>query len=167
VAVWATDPGATIAAHLTVIAFLAVIVPVLEEIVFRWVLFYFGIVFLTGLNHLTVEVVGLGVPSWIFIHVGRPVASFCTFGYARALLYNPVSWAVGAAALASNGRFRNGHSYQGPLGWTWSWYMGMFLFAIMYQYGLFMAMILHALYNLLGYATSRILFLTATRKAVY
>jgi hypothetical protein len=43
--------------------------------------------------------------------------------------------------------------------------MGMFLFAVMDKYGLFMAMILHALSNLLSYATNRALLYATTRRS--
>ena len=49
------------------------------------------------------------------------------------------------------GRFRDGHAYQGLLGFVNSWFCGMFFFWIMFNHGLFASMIVHALYNLFIY----------------
>jgi hypothetical protein len=140
-----------------------VIVPVLEETIFRWLTFYVAIVTLTGLNYLVFGFAGLGLPSWIFVHAARPVANFFTLGDAHAILYNKTSWAVGAAVLVANGKFRSGHLYQGFLGWVWSWYMGIFLFVVMFQYGLFAAIIVHAAYNFMAGAAAMV-FLGAVRR---
>jgi hypothetical protein len=137
--------------------FSATFVPVMEEITFRWLLFYIAIVGLTGLNFLCFGFAGAGLPSWFFSDLAKPAADFITLHHAHDVLYNPVSWAVGAAALVANRRFQEGHAYQGALGWAWSWFGGIFLFATMFHYGLVMAIIIHALYNLTCHVTTMIL----------
>jgi hypothetical protein len=145
------------------VAVLVTIVPLLEEVVFRWLSFYVAIVTLTGFNHLVFGFAGAGLPSWFFEHAARPVANFFTLGYAHAILYNKTSWAIGAAVLVANGKFRSGHIYQGTLGWIWSWYGGIFLFVVMFQYGLWMAIMIHALYNLMAGVVFMALFGAARR----
>jgi hypothetical protein len=53
----------------------------------------------------------------------------------------------GAALLSSNGRFRDGHLYQGTIGWIDAWFCGMILFYIMFKWGLFAAIIVHFFYD--------------------
>jgi hypothetical protein len=138
-------------------AFSVTFVPVIEEITFRWLLFYLAILGLTGLNFLFFGFAGAGLPSWFFSDLAKPAADFLTLHHAHDVLYSPVSWAVGAAALVANRRFQAGHAYQGWLGWAWSWFGGIFLFATMFHYGLVMAIIIHALYNLTCHVTTLIM----------
>lgn len=56
-------------------------------------------------------------------------------------------WAVGAALVSVNWSFSEGHSYQGPQGIVNSWIFGMIMFWIMFNFGLPVAMLLHATYN--------------------
>lgn len=121
----------------------------LEELTFRWLLFYSYIVGLTVLNFLLIGFAGFGIPQWLFLHVFGPIADFVTFYQLHDFLFSvQYSWVVGAAILTANGKFRAGHLYQGCLGWVWSWYAGMFLFLVMFKYGLITAIALHSAYNL-------------------
>jgi hypothetical protein len=120
-----------------------------EELVFRWIFFYCGIIVWTVLNFCLFGFAGSGIPQWFFLHIAMPIADFATFGKLHSLLFAEYSWVVGAAILSANGRFRRGHAYQGVIGWVWSWYIGMFLFLVMFKYGLFAAMLVHVLYNLM------------------
>jgi hypothetical protein len=120
----------------------------LEELIFRWLLFYSYIVGLTVLNFLLVGFAGFGIPQWLFLHVFGPLADFVTFYKLHDFLFSTqYSWVVGAAILTANGKFRQGHLYQGWSGWVWSWYGGMFLFLVMFKYGLLTAIVLHIVYN--------------------
>lgn len=116
---------------------------VFEEIIFRWLIFYSEIIGYKFLN-----VILFGIPAWIFLHVTGPVANFFTLGYLEPILFNGLGWAVGAAIISSNGKFRDGHIYLGVFGWINSWFAGMFLFYIMFQYGLFASILVHFLYDM-------------------
>ncbi len=90
---------------------------------------------------------GLHPIPWIFNEVLIPVADFATAGRLHEVL-TTAPWAVAAAILTSNGRFRNSHTYQGLIGWIWSWYLGMFLFLVLFEHGLVAAIAVHIAYNL-------------------
>ena len=120
---------------------------VMEEISFRWLIFYNEIIGYKLINWLIFGWAGFGVAEWWQLHVSAPVANFFTLGALQAILFGSLGWAVGAAMLTSNGKFRDGHVYQGALGWINSWFMGMFLFYLMFQYGLIAAIIVHFLYD--------------------
>ncbi|GCE50225.1 hypothetical protein EI42_05445 [Thermosporothrix hazakensis] len=120
----------------------------LEEVCFRWVLFYSYIVGLTVANVLFFGFAGFGLFQWLFLHVFGPAADFVTLHKLHDILFGS-SWVIGAAILSANGKFRQGHAYQGWIGWLWAWFGGMFLFLVMFHYGLPIAIGVHILYNLL------------------
>ncbi len=119
---------------------------VAEEICFRWLIFMGAIVVITGADWLLLGFMGVHPVQW-FYGILCIVANFFTFGYLAPYLLNGFGWAVGAAIISSNGRFRNGHAYQGYRGFTISWFMGMYFFWLMFTYGLLAAMLVHFLYD--------------------
>lgn len=120
-----------------------------EEICFRW------LIFLNGLwLAKVVSLVFCGLPEWIYLHIMGPIANFATLNLMEPLLFHPASWAVGSSILATNGFFRDGHKYQGLLGYINSWYIGMFLFWVAMTHGLLAAIFLHFLYDLLVFSLS-------------
>lgn len=127
---------------------------VVEEICFRWLIF---------LNCLWGAKFGnlilCGFPEWLYMHSFGPVANFFTFGLMQEHLYHPASWAVGTSILSANAAFRNGHKYQGWLGIINSWYIGMFLFWVMFRYGLLAAIFLHFLYDFLIFTSVYLAFM--------
>ncbi|GAA0935628.1 hypothetical protein [Nonomuraea longicatena] len=127
----------------------------LEEIAFRFVLFYAAIAGARFMDFLVLGFADLHPVRWLFADVLVPVADFATAGRMREiLLLSP--WFVAAAVLASNGRFRNGHTYQGVLGWIFSWYFGMSLFLVMFEHGLPVAIAVHIFYNMTVVALNRV-----------
>ncbi|GHO46189.1 CPBP family glutamic-type intramembrane protease [Ktedonospora formicarum] len=120
-----------------------------EELAFRWLIFYSYIVGVTVLNYLLLGFAGHNLVQWLFTQALIPAADFVTFYKLHDILIsNQYSWVVGAAILSANGKFRDGHSYQGWMGWIWSWYSGMFFFLIMFRYGLLVAVLVHIAHNL-------------------
>jgi hypothetical protein len=90
-----------------------------------------------------------------FIHeafVG-PLADWVTLGLLHDYLFHPHSWAVGAGILASNALFRDGHKYQGLLGWVNSWFLGMYFFYVLFSFGLGAAVLIHFAYDMGIFAT--------------
>lgn len=57
-------------------------------------------------------------------------------------------WATGAAMVSVNWRFSKGHAYQGCLGLVNSWICGMLMFWFTFNFGLPVAMFVHALYDI-------------------
>jgi len=50
--------------------------------------------------------------------------------------------------VISNLTYRDGHKYQGLVGWINSWYVGLVLLSAMVHYGFFTALLIHLLYEL-------------------
>lgn len=122
-----------------------------EEITFRWLFFLNNIISVKIGNWFFFGFLGLGIPEWLHLHIFGPIANWTTFGGLESFIFHPTGWAVGAAMLTTNAFFRNGHRYQGLLGVVNSWFGGMFLFWIMFTYGLPVAILIHFTYDFLIY----------------
>jgi len=120
-----------------------------EEIFFRWLAFMWAIVAVKVSNFLFFGWLGLGVPEFLQVHLFGVVTNFLTLGLLHDQLVNPANWAIGAAILVANAKFRDGHKYQGPFGLVNSWFIGMFFFYLMFTYGLIAAIVVHFLYDFL------------------
>ncbi|MDP3954375.1 MAG: CPBP family glutamic-type intramembrane protease [bacterium] len=121
---------------------------ILEEITFRWLFFLENIVSLKIANFLFFGFLGFGIPSWFHINISGPVASWTSLGGLDKYVFHDTGWAVGAAMLATNAFFRDGHRYQGMTGVINSWFIGMFFFWIMFKFGLPAAIMVHFLYDI-------------------
>lgn len=124
---------------------------VVEEVVFRWLIFMSSTIMLPALDWLLLGFMGLNVVQWVYIGVLCPVANFFTFGLLKQFLLHSAKWSIGAAIINANSRFRDGHAYQGIVGFTISWFMGMYFFWLMFTYGLVAAIVVHFLYDFLIY----------------
>lgn len=120
---------------------------VFEEISFRWLIFYSAIAGALLSNWLIFGFAGHGFEHWFHYTVQAPLANFVTLGLLTNIFYGNLPWTVGAAMIYSNGKFRGGHTYQGIVGWVNSWFAGMFLFYLMFTYGLIASIIVHFLYD--------------------
>jgi hypothetical protein len=124
---------------------------VFEEIIFRWIIFYGAIVTAKMLNFFFFDWCWIGIPQGLYTNIVGPIADWATLYKLHDILFNGFGWAVGAAVISSNGHFRDGHAYLGPIGFVNSWFMGMFFFYLMFHYGLPAAIIVHFLYDLIIY----------------
>jgi len=124
---------------------------IFEEITFRWLFFLDNIVSVKIANFLFFGFLGFGIPSWFHNYFVGPIANFTTFHGLESQIFHSTGWAVGAAMLTTNAFFRDGHRYQGLLGVVNSWFGGMFLFWIMFKYGLPAAILIHFVYDFLIY----------------
>lgn len=118
-----------------------------EEIIFRWLGFLSSIAFMKFFNFIL-----FGLVAWLFSAVFGPLADWATLGHLHSVLSHESGWWVGAAMLSANSSFRNGHKYQGFLGFTNSWFLGMVFFHCMFHYGLPVAIAVHALYDIAVFA---------------
>lgn len=131
----------------------------LEELVYRWLFFYGALIYLPLVNFIT-----FGLLQWSYSTLGS-IADFFTFHQLYAYLFSSrYGWIVGQAILLANGSFRDGHSYQGTVGWIRSWFSGMLLFLIMFRHGLFAAMFVHSFYNLCVAALTWLIALSMTQE---
>lgn len=122
---------------------------VAEEISFRWIFFLYGMIGIKVGNWLFFGFLGFGIAEHIYLWIVGPVANFFTFGYLEHWLFHPAHWAIGAALIAANAKFRDGHKYQGFMGILNSWFLGMFLFWCMFKFGLLGAIAIHFFYDFL------------------
>lgn len=120
---------------------------VVEEIMFRWIIFFGQIVIYQLLN-----IVLFGIPQWLYIHITGPLGNLLTLGLLNQTFYGPY-WFVGAAMMTSNGKFRDGHLYQGVLGYISAWFTGMFFFYLTINFGLIAAMLIHFLFDVCALST--------------
>ncbi len=126
----------------------------LEEVGFRWLIFLPAVATVRLTNYLFFGFAGFGLEEWFHLHVWGPIADLTTFGYLSDWIYDTDTWAVGAAMLYSNAFFRDGHKYQGLLGFVNSWFIGMFLFFLALNYGLPAAILVHFLYDVVCFTVS-------------
>lgn len=129
---------------------------VLEEVWYRWLFFFLAIVMIPVMDYLLLGFWGFHWIQWIYVTLACPIANFFTLGYLEPYLLNGYGWAVSAAIISANGRFRNAHEYLGPFGYVNSWFGGMYLFWVVFNYGLIAAIIIHFLYDLLVFTVPAI-----------
>lgn len=120
-----------------------------EEISFRWLIFMASIVTAKIGNWLVFGCLGFGVAEWTYTHIVGVIADWATLGWMSGVLFHPYGWAVGAAVIATNTVFRDGHAYQGFLGWVNSWFLGMVFFYATFEHGLPLAIFLHFAYDVI------------------
>lgn len=128
---------------------ISVLAGLLEEISFRWAMFYGAMLVGQLVNWLFFGWAGFGLVQWLHLGLFGPVANFFTLGILQEQLLSTSTWYVGAGILAANARFRDGHKYLGLLGYINSWFIGMFMFYLMFRFGLLAAIVIHFLYDLL------------------
>jgi len=123
-----------------------------EEILFRWIIFLGCMVSVYVVNWVLGGFYGseYGIIQWFNNLIKAPIADYFTLGLLHEQIMNN-KWYVGAALIISNGLFRDGHKYQGWLGFVNSWFGGMFLFFVMFKHGLLAAITLHFIYNAVCY----------------
>lgn len=122
---------------------------IVEEILFRWIFFFGAIVGVKLSNFLFFGWLGFGIPEWFYNTVVAPVNNFFTLGKISGILYNPLGWFLGSAVIIANVKFRDGHKYLGWFGYINSWFIGIFLFWILFEYGLPACIAVHFIYDML------------------
>lgn len=127
---------------------------VVEEICFRWIIFFGAIGVIVFWNYLVFGCAGFGVTEWLHINVFGPLTSLISFNKLDPYLFHPHSWSIGASMLFANAFFRDGHKYQGFLGYANSWFMGLYFFWIMFTYGLPAAILIHFTYDMVCFFSS-------------
>jgi hypothetical protein len=124
---------------------------VIEEVCFRWLLFLGGIITVKVMNYIFFGGFWFGIPEWLQLNFFGPIANFFTLGYLTEYLVKPENWAIGAGLLSANALFRDGHMYQGILGFLDIWFFGMLMFWVLFTYGLPVCILVHFLNNLMIY----------------
>lgn len=121
-----------------------------EEIYFRFLLFFIIMYTIQFGNFLFFGWLGFGITEWFTIHISGPFTNFVSFGILSPMFNTELfPWFVAGAIMYSNGKFREGHQYQGPIGIINAWYAGILLFAVMFNYGIIAAMVVHVLFDIM------------------
>ncbi len=123
-------------------AIISTLAGLFEELSFRWCIFL-GMFAMMAFG----DVILFGLVSWFHVDILAPVANWATLGYLEPQLFD-ANWLIGGSIIYTNSIFRDGHSYQGVLGYTNSWFMGMFFFWIMFNFGLWAAIVVHFAYDM-------------------
>lgn len=77
-----------------------------------------------------------------------PIIDFMTLGLLKPVFAGDHQLLLVMGMFSANFAFRDGHKYQGLFGWTNSWYLGcVFIYATLF-YGIWVAMVVHIVYNL-------------------
>lgn len=126
--------------------FISAISAIMSEISIRWLVFYASILGATFTNWILTKIFGFALIEWLDLNIAAHVANFFTFGLMHEWLFHPENWAIGAGVLIANAFFRDWHQPENLLGATTSWYTGMFLFWMMFTYGLPAAIVAHFIY---------------------
>jgi hypothetical protein len=121
-----------------------------EELIWRWLLLLSAPVILTVLNWVTV-----GFVHWLYGQVLIPIANVATLGILEPQLLSP-EWLLGATVISVNGHFRQSHERNGFLAYVNSWFVGMVMFYLMFNYGIWSAVVAHIVYDLLAFTTAAI-----------
>jgi len=136
---------------------LSILAGVLEEVSHRWLSFLAAIGVIAVVNWLLGGFIfSMGLPQVLHVYVWGHVANFTTFGMLEGWIFHPSGWLVGAAMLYSNAAFRDGHKYQGWFGWINSWFLGMYLFYLMFNHGLLAAILAHFAYDMVIFTVKAI-----------
>jgi hypothetical protein len=114
-----------------------------EEILYRW-LALFGVMILIKF----VNIVTFGLVKWLYVSILIPFTNWASFGLLEPQLYGDHGWLLAAGIVSASIRFSDAHEYQGLLGRINAWYIGLFMFYLMFNYGLWAAIVAHILYDL-------------------
>jgi hypothetical protein len=123
---------------------------VMEEIVFRWLLFMWGIVMAQVVDFIFGGFIFSHGLVWvIYTYIMMPVADFTSFGLLHNVLGGGTAWFIAAGVIIANIKFRDGHKYLGLFGFINSWFIGLYFFYLTFTFGLVAAIVVHVTYDVL------------------
>ncbi len=85
---------------------------------------------------------------WLYNWIIVPFLHYASFGQLDSILYKGNSQLFVMGAISANSLFRDGHKYQGRRGMLNSWVIGFVLLHATMTYGLLIAIIIHAVYDI-------------------
>jgi hypothetical protein len=94
----------------------------------------------------------VGAPDpiyWFYGHVMVPFVNAITLGQFEPVFKNPALPPLFVfGMIAANANFRDGHKYQGPVGWVNAWIIGFIMMYAAVTYGIGTAIAAHAIYDI-------------------
>lgn len=107
---------------------------------------------------LIIGVLGLYAGHWTFMHSNPmhwfydyliiPVVNFVTIGFFSDIFYGDHPRMIVYGMVAANAAFRDGHKYQGPIGYVNSWVVGFVMIYATLHHGIWTAIAIHVIYDL-------------------
>jgi hypothetical protein len=141
------DPGETLLKG----AWISLNAGFFEELIYRWLLFFGAMVTLPFINFIT-----FGFVKWLYTQALIPLANWATFHALDPQLTQQHYWILGAAIISANADFRGAHLLNGPFNWVNAWYGGMLLFWVALNYGLWVAILVHIVYDMVAFTAEAI-----------
>jgi hypothetical protein len=120
-----------------------------EELIYRWLAFFIAMITLPILNFIT-----FGLVKWFYGVALVPFADVMTLHALHSQLVQSGTWVFGAAIVMASVSFRNAHKGAGFIGFVNSWFFGMVMFYLMFNYGLLTAIVVHVLYDMVVITTA-------------
>lgn len=142
-----------------------------EELAYRWLIFFSAVPILYAANFACFEFLShwglverdFACVEWLYTKILCPVANFATAGKLGFWLQND-NWLIGAAVVSTSVQFKNGHKYQGFLGMTNSWFLGIYFTWFTLNFGILSAILFHMLYNMVIHSVAAISCAIAQKK---
>lgn len=118
-----------------------------EEIFYRWVMLFGAMIALKVFNVIT-----FGFVQWLYETLLTPFANWTSLGLLNEQLSGQHGWLFAAAIVVANMHFAGMHGkgrgrLDGTIAVVNSWYMGLILFYLAFNYGLWVAIVAHILYD--------------------
>lgn len=124
-----------------------------EEIAFRWLAFLAGLIAIYLVDWAIFSISGVRWLRGIFEPICQ-LANWLPTGNLSTHLLGEHGWTIAAAIIGANVVFCVGHTYQGFWGCATAWVGGLYLFWVVFDYGLLAAIGVHFLYNFVICLTS-------------
>ena len=114
-----------------------------EELIYRWLVFLSAMPIAVFFNWIT-----FGFYKWLMVTILLPLANWATLGTLSPQLLGS-EWTIGAAVIMANAHFRDGH--KGLIAHINTWLLGMVLFWLMFNYGIWAAIAAHFIYDCIAF----------------
>lgn len=123
---------------------------VMGELGFRWFFFYAGMIGVSVANYLLLGFAGYNLLQMLFTSIVFPAADFVTLHMLHTYLFQ-LPWTVGASMILTALPWwprKHYLKYAVPT-FLLTWWPGMFFFLLMLQYGLFTAILVRLVYEIM------------------
>lgn len=120
----------------------------MEEILFRWLHLMLWIPLVKVANLILLAFIDFGLVDLFHQHIIATTTNFFTMDILKEQVGNLNNWSLGAAIIIANSIFTYGHRYMGFIGFVNSWFIGMFMFYLLFKFGLVACIVVHFLYDL-------------------
>ncbi len=132
-----------------------------EELMYRWLTFFMAMITLPFINWCT-----FGLLKWSYVTILVPFANWATFGALEPQLLGHTNWVFGAAIASTSLSFQAAHKGHGLIGWINSWFIGLVMFYLVFNFGIVTAIIAHVVYDMVVFAAMAVTYSWRSRRSV-